>query len=169
MVLPGCWWLTAHQVEVLVDYLDAGGRVVLTDDPATNQPAGLTQRLVGHPNTSRAELTDVAALQPDPQVRLSAALTVNLQRVPETQAVAVHLIDHAYDAEIDAVPGHRNVQVATRLDEDLLMISTATVWRPGRQPETVPVRRRGDHLELTLPETGIYTIVVLDAERTGSA
>jgi hypothetical protein len=166
VVLPGCWWLTPNQVAVLETYLDGGGRVVVTEEPGTNLPGELTARLREHPGLSRAGLDEVAALQPHgPQVRVEPPLAVNLQRVPGRAAVSCHLVDHGYDADLDAVPGHPSVRVAVRLPADVDPAGHATVVRPGRAPERVAVRPDGEHAVLELTGTGVYTVVVFgDAE-----
>ena len=162
VVLPGCWWLTARQVQVLEDYLDGGGRVVVTEEPGTNLPAVQTARLRGHPGLQHAGLDDVAALQPHgPQVRVEPPLAVHLQRVPGSTAVSCHLVDHGYDADLDAVPGHLRVRLAVRLPTDVGPVREATVVRPGREPEQVPVRVDGEHAVVELTGTGVYTVVVL--------
>jgi len=161
VILPGCWWLTPNQVESLLGYLDRGGRVVITEDPGTNLAPELTERLRDHPGVSRAALDDVAALQPwGAQVRTTVDLAVNLQRLPGRAAVACHLIDYGYDPDLDGVPVRRDVRLSVRLDQGLRSITSATVAQPSSERMELPVRRQGDHLEVTLPAHAIYSVVV---------
>ncbi|WP_158548108.1 hypothetical protein [Desertihabitans brevis] len=160
VVLPGCWWLTEQQVDVLVGYLDGGGRVVVTEEPARNLPDARTEALRRHPSLSRAALDDTAAMQPDgPQVRLGAPLAVNLHLLADG-SLACHLVDHGYDERVDAVPGHTDVALAVRVPAHLRTARRARVVRPGEADLVVPVRREGDHLCVELPRTGVYTVVV---------
>jgi hypothetical protein len=163
VVLPGCWWLTAGQVEALLTYLDRGGVVVVTEDPGRNLPTQLTDKLLTHPGLRRAGLTDVAALQPaGPQVQVDGGLAVNLQHLAGG-AVACHLVDHGYDPASDAIPPRSNVSLRVRLPAELRVTDQVTVVSPGRAAVSIPVRRDGDHHQVTLPETGIYTVVVFGA------
>jgi hypothetical protein len=162
VVLPGCWWLTHHQVDVLVDYLDGGGRVVvLAEEPGTNLAPEVTERLRSHPGVSHAGLRDVAGVQPHgPQVSVSDGLAVNLQRVTGQAAVACHLFDYGYDADSDAVPVRKDVRVAVRLDASLRSLSTVTVAQPGRERYSLPVAYEGEHAVVTLPTHALYTILL---------
>jgi hypothetical protein len=162
VILPGCWWLTAHQVEALLSYLDQGGRVVITEEPGTNLAPEVTERLRDHSGVSRAGLDDVAELQPcGPQVQTADALAVNLQRAPGRAAVACHLLDYGYNGDRDGVPTRRDVELAVRLDEPLRSLTSATVVQPGNERWTMPVRRDGDRVVITLPTHAIYSVVVV--------
>ena len=64
VVLPGCWWLTEHQVEALVEYLDGGGHVLASGDLAVNESSATRDRLREHPEPdprARAEVPDRVA------------------------------------------------------------------------------------------------------------
>lgn len=165
VILPGCTWLTESQVEALVGFLDGGGRVVVTEDIAANLSSTWAERVHSHSGTSRADLTDVRALQlRGAQVSVDHGLAVNLQRLPDGSGVAAHLIDYRYDDRLDAITGARNVRLAVRLDADGRQVATAAVWRPGHPPQQVPVAREADRLVVRIPETGIYTVVVFGAD-----
>lgn len=165
VVLPGCWWLTARQVAALEVYLDGGGRVVVTAEPAQNLPAEQTERLRTHPRLSRAADTDVEALQPvGPQVLVGADLAVNLCRVPGSHAVACHLVNYRYDDEVDAVTELEDVTLGIRLGH-ATPVEHARVLRPGRPDEVAAVRLVDGRHTLTLPRVGVYTVVVLGAAR----
>lgn len=161
VVLPGCWSLTERQVEVLADFLDAGGRVVADEDPATDADADLRRRILQHPGYSRAALDDSAALQPlGPQVHADAELAVNLQRCADGVGVACHLVNYRYDAAADRVAPLRDVSIEIRF-ADVLGSEQALILRPDGVPNRVPVTRDGDRYRLRLPELGAYAVVVL--------
>lgn len=165
VALPGCWWLTEHQVSTLISYLDDGGCVVGTDEPALNLDAGLRERLLRHPRYRRAAVDGPSTLQPlGPQVVASAELAVHLQR-GESDVVACHLINYGYDEHAEAVTPLTQVQLDVRLP-DVTVGADVEVRRPDAAPIRVPVRRQGEYWRCTLPEIGIYAIVVF---ATGSA
>ena len=166
VVLPGCWWLTEQQVAALEAYLDAGGRVVVTEEPAQNLPESRTDRLRSHPGLSRSSADDVAALQPrGPQVMLGggaagADVGVHLQTLPGGGAVACHLISYGYDEASDAVPELGDVTVAVRLPESLPAATRARVVRPGQPEEEVGVITDDERSRVELRTAGLYTVVV---------
>ena len=160
VLLPGCWWLTEQQVNVLTEYLDGGGRVVSTEDPATNLAPEVRQRLVEHPRFVRAAADDPAALQPDgAQLITDADVAVNLQRLPDGSGVAAHLINYGYDDAADAVIGLSEVILDVRLG-GLTEGAEVEVLSPDRPPLTVAVTRSDDRWRVTLPQVGLYTVVV---------
>jgi hypothetical protein len=163
VVLPGCGWLTAGQAEALINYLDGGGSVVVTGDLGQNLPAPVRNQLLSHSRLQRAEPGDADGLQPHgPQVRVDGGLAVNLFRLPGDESVGCHLVNHQYDQAGDAVPTLTDVTLRVRLPDRSGPVGGATVIRPGADPTTVPARQVGDHCEVVVPETGIYTIVVFD-------
>ena len=167
VVLPGCWWMTEQQVAAVETYLDGGGRVVVTEDPAQNLSDSLTARLRTHPGLSHCSSDDVAALQPrGPQVVIGggaagADVGVNLQTVWETGAVACHLIGYGYDEASDSVPQLCDVTLAVRLPEHLAAVPRAQVVRPGQPDEEINVTTDDDgRSRVQLRTTGLYTVVV---------
>jgi hypothetical protein len=166
VLLPGCWWLTEPQVAALEAYLDAGGRVVVSEDPAANLPEPVTARLRSHPGLSRCGLDDLAGLQPrGPQVlvgggAVGADVGVHLQTVPATGGVACHLVGYGYDEALDAVPELADVTLAVRLPGHLTEVPRARVVRPGRPDEELDVTTHDGRACVTLPSAGLYSVVV---------
>jgi hypothetical protein len=159
VALPGCWWLTENQLSTLISYLEAGGCVVGTDEPALNLDAGLRERLLRHPRYRRAAVDGPSTLQPlGPQVVAAAELAVHLQR-GEAGVVACHLINYGYDEQAEAVAPLTEVQLDVRLT-DVAVGPEVEVRRPDAAPVRVPVQRQGEYWRCTLPEIGIYAIVV---------
>ncbi len=157
LVLPECWWLTPHQAGVLLDYLDAGGRVVVTGELGTNLDAALRGRLVGHPGVSRAAMDDPEALQPlRPQVRAGADLAVNLQRL-SGGPVAAHLVNYGYDADLDTVTTCRDVELTVRLPDSC---PQATLVVPGEPDQTLDVNVADRLHTVQLDAVGPYAVVV---------
>jgi hypothetical protein len=158
VVLPGCWWLTARQADVLQGFLDGGGRVVVAGELGSNLDPELTRPLLAHERTSRSELTDTDALQPlGAQVEVGPELGVNLHRLDDA-AVAVHLVNYNYDSEVDAVRVHRDVELRIRLD---VPRSQGVIITPGRGNPEVAVTVEGNLHTVRLDEVGAYAVVVL--------
>jgi hypothetical protein len=84
---------------------------------------------------------------------------VNVAALPDGSA-AVHLVGYGYDPGTDAVPVRRDLELAVRLPFEP---ASATLVRPGAGPVELAVRRSGDACAVTLPELGVYGVVVLRA------
>ena len=156
-MLPGCWWLTEHQVEGLVGYLDGGGQALASGDLAVNEPSAARDRLRTHPNLTRCAPADLVANLPGgPQVVASGEIAVNLHQLDD--GVAAHLINYGYDQERDAVAVVDDLELTVRLPKTF---STAMLLRPGRPPEALELRRDGDAHCVRLGAVGLYVLVVL--------
>jgi hypothetical protein len=157
VVLPGCWWLTEHQVAALVEFLDGGGHVLATGDLAVNEPSAARDRLRDHPHLTRCALDEVPRTLPGgPQVTASGAVAVNLHRLDD--GVAAHLVNYGYDDEQDAVAGIEDLELTLRAPEGC---TTAEAVRPGRSPEALELTRADDGYRVRLADVGLYTVVVL--------
>lgn len=164
VVLPSCWLLTDHQVDVLVSYLDGGGRVVITGEVAVNLDSEQAVRLRGHRGTSTSELANVDALQPHgPQVRIAPELGVNLHVLGEG-GVAVHLVNYGYDRVTDAVTVQRELEVTVRLDTPR---TRAVLVAPGRPDQEVALRVEGTVHTVLLESLNAYAVLML--HNSGSA
>ncbi|MGW0229366.1 hypothetical protein ACWDWO_13700 [Actinopolymorpha singaporensis] len=161
IVLPDCHVLTPRQVEVLETCVNAGVVVVVTDRFAENLPADMRDRLLRRPGVRRAVAEDVPAVAGAAQVTVStgaADVAVNVARLSGDSA-AVHLVNYAYDAEIDAVRHHTDVSLRVRLP---VATSGRVVYHaPGIPSFDLPVRRDGMTVEVSIPRVGVYGIVEL--------
>src|ERR671917_138157 len=157
VVLPGCWWLTEHQVEALLEYMDGGGHLLATGDLAVNVSSSARDRLRKHPSLTSCAPADVpAGLPGGPQVVASDGIAVNLHRLDD--GVAVHLVNYGYDDERDAVATIGDLELTLRLGGEF---AGATAVRPGRSPERTELSRDGDGYRVRLADVGLYTVVVL--------
>jgi hypothetical protein len=164
VVLPDCAFLTPAQADAVDAYLAAGGRLVVTDRFGEDLPADLRDRLLSHPAVSRAAMDDVAGLTPRGRQVLvdggaAVDVGVNVAALPDGSA-AVHLVGYGYDPATDAVPLRRDVELAVRLPFEP---ASATLVRPGARPVELAVRRSEDACAVTVPELGVYGVVVLQA------
>jgi hypothetical protein len=164
VVLPDCAFLTPAQTDAVDAYLAGGGTLVVTDRFGENLPADRRERLLSHPAVARAAMDDVAGLTPRGRQVLvdggsAVDLGVNVAALPDGSA-AVHVVGFGYDPATDAVRVRHDVELAVRLP---LQPAAATLVRPGAEPVPLAVRRTGDACAVTVPELGVYGVVVLRA------
>jgi hypothetical protein len=165
VVLAGCAWLTGRQAELLGQYLDAGGRLVVCGPVGENLDAGARRRLLGHPGTRAVGPYDLSLdlLDGGPQVvadgPTDAALT--LQAVGD--GAALHLVRYDYDPEADQVP------VLDRLVLDVRLPFEVAEARPASPDGALraAAEAAGDgRTRVTLGDAGVYGIVHLVAGAT---
>jgi hypothetical protein len=117
VVLPACSYLTIGQAQAVLDYLDGGGRVVVTGDVGLNLPAELREKLTSHERVSTAHHADVDALLPlGRQVQAVGldGVAVNVHRLDD-DAAAVHLVNYDYDRDADRVRPRTGVRLGVAL------------------------------------------------------
>lgn len=159
VILPGCSFLTVAQAEALLAYLNRDGRVVIAGATGENLAEALRKQLLSHPGVVQASHHDVDALLPlgrqvsgDPLQDVA----VNIHRLSEDSA-AVHLIDYAYDAELDVIPPRFNVQLSVRLPQDL---TRATAVMHTDETVELEVAFEDGCSTVNLGEFALYCIVV---------
>ncbi|SEQ86286.1 hypothetical protein [Microlunatus flavus] len=173
LVLPGCWWLTDHQVAVLLGHLDAGGRVVATGEVGTNADSPDRDRLRSHPGLVTASAAAVLdELVEGPQVTCSAPLAVNLHRLADGR-IAAHLVSYDHDDEADQVRTLSDVRLDVRVPgarsalREAQGTGAAELVVPGAPPASLALTEADGRLSLVLPEVGPYAVVVLPGPGTG--
>ena len=120
VVLPSCTFLTSGQASALLDYLDGGGRVVVTGDLGTNLPDDVRGKLLSHERLTTGHHADVDSLLPlGRQVQAEGldGVAVNVHRLADG-AAAVHLINYDYDAFADRVVPRTGVRLGVTLPGD---------------------------------------------------
>ncbi len=160
LLLPDCWCLTMAQAELLIAYLELGGRLVVLGECGRNLPAQLREAILGHRGSvqvSSAKDFSIGDLPLGPQARLheSHELAINVQRVEH--GAAVHIIRYDYDEAADCVPDLPELQLDLRLPE---RFGRAAVYSPSGMPEAA-VLVVGDVHRIALLNLPLYTIVVL--------
>jgi hypothetical protein len=180
LVLPGCRWLTDHQVTTLLAHLDAGGRVVATGEVGTNAAGAERDRLRSHPGlTTTAAGAVLDELVEGPQVTCSAPLAVNLHRLDDGR-VAAHLVSYDHDDEADRVRVLTDVRLDVRLGGERAALrqaqgttgkaqgtDRAELVLPGRPATPLEVSEVDGRLSVVLPEVGPYAVLVLPGPGTG--
>jgi hypothetical protein len=161
LILPDCRYLTKAQSQLLKNYLDKGGYLLVIGELGTNLSLNEQQALLRHRGTS--QIDDSSGFNPswlraEPQIRLSAPanLAINLQRVEA--GTAIHMIRYEYDFEKDRVPP------LAELDLDLSLpgsFNSVEVYAPREAPK-VEFDTIADGLHsLKLMNIPLYSIVLL--------
>jgi len=166
LVLPECRWLTKRQAELLVEYLAAGGYLLVCGSLGENLGADPLQRLLGHPSTGvvgpfgfALELVDGGPQVVVAEGATDAALT--LQAV-EGGGAALHLIRYDYDPDIDRVPMLDRLVLDVRLPFE---VGAASAESPdGRLRAAVEPAADG-RVRVVLRDVGVYGIVLLGPSR----
>jgi hypothetical protein len=152
LVLPACRHLTAAQAALLREYLDAGGRLVVTGELGENLAADERRALLEHPGV-------VGELPGGPQVVVDAARADFAICVHDVKdGAAVHLIRYDYDEAADAVPALAELELELRLPA---RFSRATAHSPTGDLRA-SLTRDGDTHRLRLTDVPLYGVVLLE-------
>jgi hypothetical protein len=159
LVVPGCDVLTERQAELLEDYVDDGGRLVVAGELGTN----LGDRMRPMLERPDVTMTDAFGFELDqlprgPQVRVVEGRTdaaLALQRVDG--GCALHLIRYDYDEVADRVPRLDQLVLDVRLPFEP---SEAQAFSPGADLVVDP-EPSDTGVRLTLREVPVYGIVWL--------
>lgn len=160
VVVPDAWNISPRQHAALVAYLRGGGRVVVNGAYGTELPADDAEAVLTHPGT--VHLDDVHGIpQHVPQDVLGAFDTATATSVHALAdgSLAVHVVNFDYEEERDAVRVRPDFEVGLRTDRP---VGTATVHRPDREAEVVPVRVEDGIAWATIPTLELYAVVHLD-------
>lgn len=163
LVVPGCDILTWRQAELLEEYVEGGGRLVVIGELGSNLD-GRTDALVGRPDVVTGEAfrftTDL--LPEGPQVRVLHGQTdvaLTLQRVE--QGCAVHLIRYDYDEVADRVPPLDRLEVEIRLPFEA---RRAEGFSPDGRLVAAGTPDGNGRYRLVLRDLPVYGIVLLGTE-----
>jgi hypothetical protein len=162
LVLPHCSYLTTQQADVILAFLNRGGRVVAVGEPGKNLPGDLRRKITTHPLLLQVNDLHAADLANGPQVVLGKTpdgsepdMAINLQRVDD--GCAVHIIRYDYDEERDEVPILPELELDIRIDGDYRV---AKVFSPTGQVELAH-HRKSDVYHLRLRNVHVYCVVLL--------
>lgn len=161
LVLPGCFFLTDRQVDLLEEFMDRGGRIIAEGDLGRNQPDDVRRRLLDHPNArviGSADALISEALAAEPQIRLDSRhdLSMHIQRVES--GAAIHIIRYDYREDEDRVPPLDNLQVTICLPERFDRIQC---FDPEGQLSGEMIGE-GELYTLSLRDVPLYSIVLLE-------
>lgn len=160
LILPECRYLTSRQANLLQEYLQQGGKVVIIGEPGLNLAAEQRQNLLGQPNVVRIGGPGERRLEMLPdgaQVHCSESENLALHIQRSSAGAAIHLIRYDYDPSLDAVPLLPELQLKVRLPQQY---RTMTVYSPGPAPEGTLVTS-GNHHHIQLNHVPLYCIILL--------
>jgi hypothetical protein len=162
LVLPDCNRLTAAQAALLHEYVDAGGRLVVT---------GALGAELAHARLADGERL-VDALPDGPQLAVEPGRSDFPQRAVDPgradfaicvhrveRGAAVHLIRYDHDDAADAVPALAELELDLRLPEEF---ARATPYSPGGDLGAA-LSRDGTVHRLRLTDVPLYGVVLLEA------
>lgn len=157
VVLPDAWNVSAGQHELLVDFADRGGRVIVHGAYGTELADGHAPRLLDHANTVVADgLDSVAGLAPaDVDADLGELAAVNIHALQDG-TTALHVVNYDYDADSDSIRERHDVELSVRVSHP---VSRATLHAPGAEPASIPVAVSDGFAAVSIPRLSTYAIV----------
>ncbi len=165
LVLPQCSYITLQQADVILAFLNRGGRVLAVGELGKNLPDDVRRKLYAYPLLVKVSELHAADLANGPQVTLTRppymaepAMAINLQRVDA--GCAVHLVRYDYDEERDEVPVLPEISLDIRIDGDFRM---AKVFSPTGEVE-LKYNRKNEVYHLELRNVPVYCVVLLQGK-----
>ena len=160
LILPDCRYLTPYQANLLREYLDNGGKLVVIGELGLNLAADHHENLLQHPNVvgiGRPDELHQEMLPDGAQVHCHQPenLALHIHRTPA--GAAIHLIRYDYEPSLDAVPLLPELQFKVRLPQQY---TTMTVYSPGSTPEGT-LAASGNHHHIQLNHVPLYCIILL--------
>lgn len=158
LVLPECSSLTLAQVELVLAFLNRGGRVVAVGDLGASLPADVRGKLFAHPLLLRTTELHASDMNSGPQVTVVGGapdMAINLQRVDA--GCAVHLVRYDYDEEKDEVPVLPELNLQIRIDGDFRM---AKVFSPISEVK-LSFTRKNEVYHIHLRDVPVYCVALL--------
>jgi hypothetical protein len=169
VILPACSHLTDAQFEALHAYLDQGGCLVVVGDLGVDLAEPLRNRLILHPGTHHlpsvddVPVDDVLPLGRQVVVTGAEDVSVNIQRL-ESGAASVHLVNYAYDDELDRARVRSGVRVTVSV---AVNDPVATCFGSDGKVAELEVERHENHVSVVLPELGLYSVLLLEPSGQG--
>ena len=160
VILPDCHALTGTQADLLAEFLEAGGEVIVQGELGLNLPHRARAAILGHPNACEigqgmAPLMDIVLS--DPQVKIAPATDLAINIVRAHQGAALHIIRYDYSEEHDKVVNLDTLIVTVRLPDHFASVDLCDPSGCLKGELT----RDGDTHTLTLSNVPIYCIVHL--------
>jgi hypothetical protein len=158
LILPDCRYLTPYQANLLREYLDNGGKLVVIGELGLNLAADHHENLLQHPNVvgiGRPDELHQEMLPDGAQVHCHQPENLALHIQKTLAGAAIHLI--RYDPSLDAVPLLPELQFKVRLPKQY---TTMTIYSPGSTPEGT-LATSGNHHHIQLNHVPLYCIILL--------
>jgi hypothetical protein len=160
LILPDCRYLTGNQSQLLHDYLENDGRVIVMGELGANLSSVEQETILNHRGTHQVETGAKFGLDFLPfgqQLHLSAPadIAINAQRIES--GVAIHILRYDYDSQQDQVPALDALQIDLRLPEKF---GNLEVLSPGEPPQA-ELEVMGKQYSLALKNIPLYSILLL--------
>jgi hypothetical protein len=160
LVLPDCRFLTSHQAQRLLEFVQGGGNLLVLGELGVNLAEEKMKSLLSHSGVQCIdgfEAFTVDRLPDGPQARLEpiANLAINMHRVD--RGAAIHIIRYDFDVAQDCVPGLPALDLEVRLPETFTGLA---VYALGNSPQASLEVSGGSHL-IKLRDLPLYSILLL--------
>ena len=161
VILPDCRYLTKAQSQLLHNFLERGGYLLVMGELGTNLSMAEQETILKHRGTRQIKNSigfKLSWLPVEPQLRLlrSPDLAINLQKV-ET-GIALHIIRYDYDFEKDQVPNLPALDFELNLPRKF---NSVEVFAPGELPKAELETFLDGLYHLKLRNLPLYSIVLL--------
>ncbi|HSJ89754.1 MAG TPA: hypothetical protein VK909_21260, partial [Anaerolineales bacterium] len=161
IILPDCRYLTKAQAQLLRDYLQTGGYLLVLGELGSNLPVDEQEAILKHRGTRRVTNSigfELSWLPGEPQVRVepTADLAIHIQRLDA--GLAIHLIRYDYEFEKDQVPR------LDRLDLELSLpggFNRAEAFAPNDVPEAKLETISDGLYHLELKNVPLYSVILI--------
>lgn len=160
LILADCRYLTKDQSQLLYDYLENNGSLIVMGELGSNLSAEERDRLLNHPGTPHVETgakLDLVWLPFGRQLQISAPLDVAIHLQHVENGVAIHILRYDYDSQLDKVPPLDELNLNLRLPENF---GSLEVFSPS-EPPLVQLKVSDGLHHLTLKNIPLYSIVLL--------
>jgi hypothetical protein len=159
LVLPACHHLTEWQAALLLEYLEAGGRLVAIGPLGENLDEAARRALLDHAGTAAVAELDMGGLPGGPQLVVDPSVADFAACVHRLDGgAALHLIRYDHDDAADAVVPLRRLELELRLPETF---TRATPFDPTGAMSVSSSAGDGLH-RLVLEDVPLYGIVLLE-------
>ncbi len=167
LVLPDCFLLTGNQADIIRNYAEEGGAVLVYGRLA--EGTGLAEALRSLPNVrfvgegepgasdAPAFLKVFEEMYGEVSVVRCESRDLGLMRYDDDAGTYVHLLNYAYDPERDAVEPARGVELV--LDD--VPGGEVRVYRLDGEADDFEAVRDGERLTVKLREVSVYTAVTV--------
>ena len=169
LLVPACSWLTERQADLIGEFADAGGQVLVLGTLGSNLPASRIETLLGHRNVrvGREDASIVSDLNGGAQITVDPAIDcgINIHRIEA--GAALHLIRYDYDEARDCVPVLSSMSLRVRLS---VGFGNLTCYSQDGEL-AASLTSDGDSYLIALRNVPLYSVIVLhptEAPRQGS-
>jgi hypothetical protein len=160
IILPDCRYLTHAQSQLLHDYLENDGRLLVMGELGANLASNEQEVILNHSGVRWIEDHtgfDLAWLPFGLQLRLSAPTDIAVNTQCIEGGAAIHILRYDYDSQQDKVPELDELNFKLRLPGNF---GSLEVFSPSEPPQAT-LEVSGDIYHLKLKNIPLYSIILL--------